>query len=129
MSGLCHFTIIKSKDNGIKQTAMIFFSLSCQKNVFPDPSKSCGPYKPMGALKQNKRAMHADTRSHDTIGRFYLLICNVKSALLRYFLYSLIFKHFIKTIKTETEFSATIYTKWTLDRPIEVDVSREQLSF
>lgn len=33
MSGLCHFTIIKAKDNGIKQTAMIFF--------FPFLSKEC----------------------------------------------------------------------------------------
>ncbi|XP_039976207.1 N(4)-(beta-N-acetylglucosaminyl)-L-asparaginase [Xiphias gladius] len=45
---------------------------SCQpnyrKNVFPDPSKSCGPYKPRATLTQKKRAQHANTHSHDTIG-------------------------------------------------------------
>lgn len=83
ISCLCHFTITKCKDNGIKQTVVIFF-LSCQKNVFPDPSKSCGPYKPGAALTQLKRTRHANVHSHDTIGRFFLLICNVKSALLRF---------------------------------------------
>lgn len=39
-----------------------------RKNVFPDPSKSCGPYKPRVALKQNRRPQHANKRSHDTIG-------------------------------------------------------------
>ncbi|XP_029296909.1 N(4)-(beta-N-acetylglucosaminyl)-L-asparaginase [Cottoperca gobio] len=39
-----------------------------RKNVFPDPSKSCGPYKPSATLKQNMRAQHANTHSHDTIG-------------------------------------------------------------
>lgn len=43
-----------------------------RKNVFPDPSKSCGPYKPRAMLKQNKRAQHANTRSHDTIGMIAL---------------------------------------------------------
>ncbi|KAI3351471.1 hypothetical protein L3Q82_020319, partial [Scortum barcoo] len=37
-----------------------------------DPSKSCGPYKPRATLKQYKRAQHADTRSHDTIGMIVL---------------------------------------------------------
>lgn len=39
-----------------------------RKNVFPDPSTCCGPYKPRAALKQNARARHANSRSHDTIG-------------------------------------------------------------
>ncbi|KAM9356666.1 N(4)-(beta-N-acetylglucosaminyl)-L-asparaginase [Symphorus nematophorus] len=43
-----------------------------RKNVFPDPSKFCGPYKPRGALKQNKRAQHANVHSHDTIGMIAL---------------------------------------------------------
>ncbi|KAA8588643.1 hypothetical protein FQN60_009988 [Etheostoma spectabile] len=37
-------------------------------NVFPDPSKSCGPYKPRATVKQNIRAQHANIHSHDTIG-------------------------------------------------------------
>lgn len=45
--------------------------LSCLKNVIPDPSKSCGPYKAQAAMNQNKRVSHLNTRSHDTIGRFY----------------------------------------------------------
>ncbi|XP_068615367.1 N(4)-(beta-N-acetylglucosaminyl)-L-asparaginase-like [Brachionichthys hirsutus] len=39
-----------------------------RKNVVPDPSKSCGPYKPSVALKQSNRTRHANTNSHDTIG-------------------------------------------------------------
>lgn len=51
-------------DNVIKQM------FSFQKNVLPDPSKSCGPYKPRGSLKLEKRAKHNNMLSHDTIGRF-----------------------------------------------------------
>ncbi|XP_051276331.1 N(4)-(beta-N-acetylglucosaminyl)-L-asparaginase isoform X1 [Dicentrarchus labrax] len=43
-----------------------------RKNVFPDPSKSCGPYKPRATLRQNKWAQHANTHSHDTIGMIAL---------------------------------------------------------
>ncbi|GAA6222049.1 N(4)-(beta-N-acetylglucosaminyl)-L-asparaginase isoform X1 [Lates japonicus] len=43
-----------------------------RKNVFPDPSMSCGPYKPRATLRQKKRAQHANTRSHDTIGMIVL---------------------------------------------------------
>ncbi|KAG8003823.1 N(4)-(beta-N-acetylglucosaminyl)-L-asparaginase, partial [Nibea albiflora] len=43
-----------------------------RKNVFPDPSKSCGPYKPRAILKQNRRKRHANTHSHDTIGMIAL---------------------------------------------------------
>nr|XP_057916439.1 N(4)-(beta-N-acetylglucosaminyl)-L-asparaginase [Doryrhamphus excisus] len=39
-----------------------------RKNVFPDPSKSCRPYKPAVTLAQKKKRWHADIRSHDTIG-------------------------------------------------------------
>lgn len=37
-----------------------------RKNVFPDPSKSCGPYKPRAALRQRARTLNI--HSHDTIG-------------------------------------------------------------
>ncbi|CAK6968306.1 N(4)-(beta-N-acetylglucosaminyl)-L-asparaginase [Scomber scombrus] len=43
-----------------------------RKNVIPDPSKSCGPYKPRATLEQNKRARHVNMRSHDTIGMIAL---------------------------------------------------------
>ncbi|CAJ1059060.1 N(4)-(beta-N-acetylglucosaminyl)-L-asparaginase [Xyrichtys novacula] len=39
-----------------------------RKNMIPDPTTSCGPYKPRAMLKQSKRAQHANRRSHDTIG-------------------------------------------------------------
>ncbi|KAK5896704.1 hypothetical protein CesoFtcFv8_009840 [Champsocephalus esox] len=43
-----------------------------RKNVFPDPSKSCGPYKPGATVRQNTRAQLVNTRSHDTIGMIVL---------------------------------------------------------
>uniref|UniRef100_A0A7N6AK57 N(4)-(Beta-N-acetylglucosaminyl)-L-asparaginase n=1 Tax=Anabas testudineus TaxID=64144 RepID=A0A7N6AK57_ANATE len=43
-----------------------------RKNVFPDPSKTCGPYKPRTILKQKGRTRQANTRSHDTIGMIAL---------------------------------------------------------
>uniref|UniRef100_A0A3Q3EF11 Aspartylglucosaminidase n=1 Tax=Labrus bergylta TaxID=56723 RepID=A0A3Q3EF11_9LABR len=43
-----------------------------RKNMFPDPSTSCGPYKPRAMLRQSKRLQHANTRSHDTIGMIAL---------------------------------------------------------
>ncbi|XP_037317928.2 N(4)-(beta-N-acetylglucosaminyl)-L-asparaginase [Pungitius pungitius] len=39
-----------------------------RKNVFPDPSQSCGPYKPRAAVRAKKRPRHGNVRSHDTIG-------------------------------------------------------------
>ncbi|XP_068571302.1 N(4)-(beta-N-acetylglucosaminyl)-L-asparaginase [Cebidichthys violaceus] len=39
-----------------------------RKNVSPDPSESCGPYKPGATVRRNERARRANTRSHDTIG-------------------------------------------------------------
>ncbi|XP_034399226.1 N(4)-(beta-N-acetylglucosaminyl)-L-asparaginase isoform X1 [Cyclopterus lumpus] len=39
-----------------------------RKNVLPDPSASCGPYKPRATARRNKRAQGANERSHDTIG-------------------------------------------------------------
>ncbi|KAM9375418.1 N(4)-(beta-N-acetylglucosaminyl)-L-asparaginase [Pholidichthys leucotaenia] len=39
-----------------------------RKNVYPDPSKSCGPYRPKVAAAQMKRARHANAHAHDTIG-------------------------------------------------------------
>uniref|UniRef100_A0A3B4ZUK5 Aspartylglucosaminidase n=1 Tax=Stegastes partitus TaxID=144197 RepID=A0A3B4ZUK5_9TELE len=44
-----------------------------RKDVYPDPSKSCGPYRPKATQTQSKRARHANMHSHDTIGRFYQL--------------------------------------------------------
>ncbi|KAK2848852.1 hypothetical protein Q5P01_008686 [Channa striata] len=43
-----------------------------RKNVFPDPSKSCGPYKPRVTLEQKQRVWQGNTRSHDTIGMIAL---------------------------------------------------------
>uniref|UniRef100_UPI003AAC50BC N(4)-(beta-N-acetylglucosaminyl)-L-asparaginase isoform X2 n=1 Tax=Centroberyx gerrardi TaxID=166262 RepID=UPI003AAC50BC len=39
-----------------------------RKNVFPDPSKFCGPYKPRATLTPSRRARRTDIHSHDTIG-------------------------------------------------------------
>ncbi|XP_026186331.1 N(4)-(beta-N-acetylglucosaminyl)-L-asparaginase isoform X1 [Mastacembelus armatus] len=39
-----------------------------RKNVFPDPSISCGPYKPRVTLQRRKRVRHMYRHSHDTIG-------------------------------------------------------------
>ncbi|XP_069026762.1 N(4)-(beta-N-acetylglucosaminyl)-L-asparaginase [Embiotoca jacksoni] len=41
-----------------------------RKNVVPDPSESCGPYRPEATRRE--RARRADTRSHDTIGMIAL---------------------------------------------------------
>lgn len=43
-----------------------------RKNVIPDPSMSCGPYRPKAIQTQSKRAQHANTHSHDTIGMIAL---------------------------------------------------------
>ncbi|XP_072251347.1 N(4)-(beta-N-acetylglucosaminyl)-L-asparaginase [Leuresthes tenuis] len=39
-----------------------------RKNVSPDPSKSCGPYRPEAIQTQSRRLRRVDTHSHDTIG-------------------------------------------------------------
>uniref|UniRef100_A0A668A077 N(4)-(Beta-N-acetylglucosaminyl)-L-asparaginase n=1 Tax=Myripristis murdjan TaxID=586833 RepID=A0A668A077_9TELE len=39
-----------------------------RKNVFPDPSKYCGPYKPRATRKPGRRARRTNIHSHDTIG-------------------------------------------------------------
>ncbi|XP_046878081.1 N(4)-(beta-N-acetylglucosaminyl)-L-asparaginase isoform X2 [Hypomesus transpacificus] len=39
-----------------------------RKNVLPDPSKNCGPYKPRAMLKQRKSERQIDIHAHDTIG-------------------------------------------------------------
>ncbi|XP_076005260.1 N(4)-(beta-N-acetylglucosaminyl)-L-asparaginase [Genypterus blacodes] len=39
-----------------------------RKNVIPDPSKHCGPYKPITTLQQDNRTSHINIHSHDTIG-------------------------------------------------------------
>lgn len=44
------------------------------KNVFPDASESCGPYKPKPIVKQNKRAANANIHAHDTIGKVHMLM-------------------------------------------------------
>lgn len=46
----------------------VYLNVSKQ-NVYPDPSKYCGPYKPVSVQKQNKRATSANEHAHDTIGR------------------------------------------------------------
>lgn len=43
-----------------------------RKNVSPDPSKSCGPYRPKAMLKWRKRARRANVHAHDTIGMIAL---------------------------------------------------------
>ncbi|XP_041846597.1 N(4)-(beta-N-acetylglucosaminyl)-L-asparaginase [Melanotaenia boesemani] len=43
-----------------------------RKNVIPDPSKSCGPYRPVAIQMQSKRARPVNGHSHDTIGIFAL---------------------------------------------------------
>ncbi|XP_008324829.1 N(4)-(beta-N-acetylglucosaminyl)-L-asparaginase [Cynoglossus semilaevis] len=49
-----------------------WLSNNCQpnyrKNVFPDPSKFCGPYKPTAVVNEKRRAQSTDILSHDTIG-------------------------------------------------------------
>ncbi|XP_072291312.1 N(4)-(beta-N-acetylglucosaminyl)-L-asparaginase [Eucyclogobius newberryi] len=39
-----------------------------RKNVFPDPSKYCGPYKPRAPVTDKQTRGHANVHSHDTIG-------------------------------------------------------------
>ncbi|XP_061747525.1 N(4)-(beta-N-acetylglucosaminyl)-L-asparaginase [Nerophis ophidion] len=39
-----------------------------RQNVVPDPSKSCGPYKPAAILGHRKKEQHTNIGSHDTIG-------------------------------------------------------------
>ncbi|KAL4618226.1 N(4)-(beta-N-acetylglucosaminyl)-L-asparaginase isoform X2 [Arapaima gigas] len=39
-----------------------------RKNVSPDSSTSCGPYKPGVVLREKQRVQHLDVHSHDTIG-------------------------------------------------------------
>ncbi|XP_028272361.1 N(4)-(beta-N-acetylglucosaminyl)-L-asparaginase [Parambassis ranga] len=43
-----------------------------RKNVSPDSSQSCGPYRPKGTLRRSRRAQHANLHSHDTIGMIAL---------------------------------------------------------
>lgn len=61
---------------GTKQTVthLCFFFLCWQKNVFPDSTKSCGPYKPRRAEILRCSSRHASRGSHDTIGRIHLLL-------------------------------------------------------
>lgn len=39
-----------------------------RQNVFPDPSKQCGPYKPEATVEDKQMRRHANVHSHDTIG-------------------------------------------------------------
>ncbi|XP_055015136.1 N(4)-(beta-N-acetylglucosaminyl)-L-asparaginase isoform X2 [Boleophthalmus pectinirostris] len=39
-----------------------------RKNVFPDPSKHCGPYQPRASVTDKQLRGHANVHSHDTIG-------------------------------------------------------------
>ncbi len=48
------------------------FSIFISQNVFPDASKSCGPYKPNVKLRKPKNLKgNFDPSSHDTIGNCY----------------------------------------------------------
>ncbi|TNN70844.1 putative N(4)-(beta-N-acetylglucosaminyl)-L-asparaginase [Liparis tanakae] len=47
---------------------MAAFLKGQKHNVLPDPSTSCGPYKPRPTAGRSKRPQGANTRSHDTIG-------------------------------------------------------------
>ncbi|KAG1954329.1 N-terminal nucleophile aminohydrolases (Ntn hydrolases) superfamily protein [Pimephales promelas] len=66
----------KSEDLSANQSIAIFskwLQSNCQpnyrKHVFPDPSKSCGPYKPNAKSRQPKHPKgNFDPSSHDTIG-------------------------------------------------------------
>lgn len=66
----------KSEDLSTNKSITIFsqwLQNNCQpnyrKNVFPDPSKFCGPYKPKTMLRRPKhRKRDIDPRAHDTIG-------------------------------------------------------------
>uniref|UniRef100_A0A8C1WPP3 N(4)-(Beta-N-acetylglucosaminyl)-L-asparaginase n=1 Tax=Cyprinus carpio TaxID=7962 RepID=A0A8C1WPP3_CYPCA len=65
-----------SEDLSTNKSIAIFsqwLQQNCQpnyrKNVFPDPSKSCGPYKPKAKLwKPKNPKRNFDPSSHDTIG-------------------------------------------------------------
>ncbi|XP_017273018.1 N(4)-(beta-N-acetylglucosaminyl)-L-asparaginase [Kryptolebias marmoratus] len=43
-----------------------------RKNVSPDSSKSCGPYRPEAEQEQNEGPRHVNIHSHDTIGMIAL---------------------------------------------------------
>ncbi|KAK3564786.1 hypothetical protein QTP86_027448, partial [Hemibagrus guttatus] len=53
-------------------TFSLWMSQKCQpnfrRNVFPDPSVSCGPYKPRADLRLRQKRGLVNLRSHDTIG-------------------------------------------------------------
>uniref|UniRef100_A0A1A8QUX8 Aspartylglucosaminidase n=1 Tax=Nothobranchius rachovii TaxID=451742 RepID=A0A1A8QUX8_9TELE len=49
-----------------------------RKNVTPDPSKSCGPYRPEAIQAQNKRERPVNIHSHDTIVELETLLLSVQ---------------------------------------------------
>ncbi|KAF7706926.1 N(4)-(beta-N-acetylglucosaminyl)-L-asparaginase [Silurus meridionalis] len=58
--------------NDSMKTFTQWLSQKCQpnyrKNVFPDPSGTCGPYKPRAGVKPRQKRGFLNLRSHDTIG-------------------------------------------------------------
>ncbi|KAF4094108.1 hypothetical protein AMELA_G00009250 [Ameiurus melas] len=58
--------------NESKKTFSQWLSINCQpnyrKNMVPDPSVSCGPYKPQAEVKPRQKRGLINPRSHDTIG-------------------------------------------------------------
>uniref|UniRef100_A0AAV2MIB8 N(4)-(Beta-N-acetylglucosaminyl)-L-asparaginase n=1 Tax=Knipowitschia caucasica TaxID=637954 RepID=A0AAV2MIB8_KNICA len=66
------FTVEDLSTNTSRQLFFEWRKGSCQpnyrKNVFPDPSKHCGPYKPLDSLTDPRTRNYASAPSHDTIG-------------------------------------------------------------
>ncbi|XP_053487995.1 N(4)-(beta-N-acetylglucosaminyl)-L-asparaginase [Ictalurus furcatus] len=58
--------------NESMKTFLQWLSTNCQpnyrKNMVPDPSVSCGPYKPRAEVKPRQKRGLINPRSHDTIG-------------------------------------------------------------
>lgn len=69
----CSFVITLFEGTKQRVTHVYIFFLCWQKNVFPDSTKSCGPYKPRRAETTFNSSRHANRGSHDTIGRIHLL--------------------------------------------------------
>lgn len=71
----CSFvlTLFEGTKQRVTHVYILLFFLCWQKNVFPDSTKSCGPYKPRRAETACNSSRHANRGSHDTIGRIHLL--------------------------------------------------------
>lgn len=69
-SFVCSYVIWRRKAESDARICIFF--LCSHKNVFPDSTKSCGPYKPRRAETACNSSRHANRGSHDTIGRIHL---------------------------------------------------------